>query len=227
MFSALLLSFVLLGADDGSGKQKPPTQDELARYDAAQEKAAGNAAAQVKLALWCEAHGLAAERAEHLRKAIANDPSNVLAHALLGQLAYHKEWDSSDAIAKKIQTDPAQRAARSPNTSIAALARSTPPMPSSRSPSGVIRTASKIKRSPTITRYFDSIPHATRSGAGWATKSRASNGSSPRRSPPTSKTPTVSGGPTNNGNRASSEFETDSIARIERGEPRPRKASPT
>ena len=109
MFSALLVSFVLFGTDDNSGKQKPPTAAELARYDAASDKAAGNAAAQVKLALWCEAHGLAAERAEHLRKAIANDPSNVLARALLGQLVYRREWDSTDAIAKKIQSDPAQR----------------------------------------------------------------------------------------------------------------------
>jgi hypothetical protein len=109
MLSALLLCFMVLATDDDSGKQKPLTPAELARYDAACEKAAGNAAAQVKLALWCDAHGLVAERAEHLRKAIANDPSNVLARALLGQLAYRREWDSTDAIAKKIQNDPSQR----------------------------------------------------------------------------------------------------------------------
>jgi tetratricopeptide (TPR) repeat protein len=110
MFATLLLSVVFLGTDDNSGKQKPLTPDELARYDAASEKAAGNGAAQVKLALWCDAHGLATERAEHLRKAIANDPSNVLAHALLGHLAYRKVWDSIDVVAKSIQNDPAERA---------------------------------------------------------------------------------------------------------------------
>ena len=35
-------------------------------YDAARQKAGKDPAALVKLAIWCEAHGLRAERAKHL-----------------------------------------------------------------------------------------------------------------------------------------------------------------
>ena len=34
-------------------------------------------------------------------KAISIDPSNVLARALLGQLAYRGDWGSTDAVAQK------------------------------------------------------------------------------------------------------------------------------
>jgi Pretoxin HINT domain len=109
MFSALLLSFVLLGTDENGGSQGALSPADRSQYEAARAKAADNAPAHVRLALWCESHGLATERAQHLAKAIAIDPSNKLARALLGQAAYRKEWDATDAVAKKIQSDAALR----------------------------------------------------------------------------------------------------------------------
>ena len=49
----------------------PPRADDLAAYRAASDKAGRTADAQLKLALWCEAHGLDAERLKHLALAVA------------------------------------------------------------------------------------------------------------------------------------------------------------
>ena len=45
----------------------------------ARKKAGRDAKAQVRLALWCEAHGLTAERLKHLSLAVLYDPANALA----------------------------------------------------------------------------------------------------------------------------------------------------
>ena len=109
MISTLLLGLVLLGGDGGGGGLETLSAAERSAYEAAKDKAGKNAAAQVKLALWCEARGLLKERAEHLEKAVSIDPSNALARGLLGQLAYRGEWQTPDAVERKIQSDPVER----------------------------------------------------------------------------------------------------------------------
>jgi hypothetical protein len=74
-------------------------------------KAGKDAPSQVKLALWCEAHGLDAERVNHLARAVLADPKNVTARGLLGLLAICGRWESAEKIGERIKADE-QRAAR-------------------------------------------------------------------------------------------------------------------
>src|SRR5580704_3652550 len=75
-------------------------------YETAAAKAGKNAAAHVQLALWCEAHGLTAERIKHLTEAISLDSSNVLARGLLGLVAFQGKWAKPDQVEQGIQRDP-------------------------------------------------------------------------------------------------------------------------
>jgi len=110
MVSMMLMCFGLLGADD-----RPPAADRAAKpaieaYQAAQAKAGPNAADQVRLALWCEAHGLSAERIKHLALAVVYDPSHALARGLSGLVAYQGEWKKPDQVSRAVQDDPATKA---------------------------------------------------------------------------------------------------------------------
>ena len=57
-------------------------------YEQARKDAGRDAAAHVRLALWCESHGMSAERMKHLAMAVLYDPSNALARGLMGLVAY-------------------------------------------------------------------------------------------------------------------------------------------
>src|SRR5262249_20323528 len=65
------------------------------------------AQAQVRLALWCEAHGLPAERMKHLALAVLYDPSNALARGLLGLVADQGKWERPEVVGRRIEDDPA------------------------------------------------------------------------------------------------------------------------
>ncbi len=103
MLHAILLCLVLVG--DG-GKPAEATTADRAAYDAAAAKAGKNPAAHVKLALWCETHGLSSERIKHLTIASSLDPSNALARALLGLVAFQGKWAKPDQVEKEIHADP-------------------------------------------------------------------------------------------------------------------------
>ncbi len=76
MFSVLVLALALAASgDDAAGST---SKQDLADYQAARANAGKNAPDQVRLVLWCEAHGLSAERIKHLALAIAYDPSSAL-----------------------------------------------------------------------------------------------------------------------------------------------------
>ena len=75
MVYATLLCWAMLGDQNASAASAP---SDLAAYQAAQKAAGRDANAQVRLALWCEAHGLTAERVKHLGLAVLSDPSNML-----------------------------------------------------------------------------------------------------------------------------------------------------
>ncbi len=78
---ALVLAWGLVaaGPDAPPLLQADPTPAELAAYEAGRAAAGKSPAAQVKLALWCEAHGLKAERVRHLALAVLADPANAAA----------------------------------------------------------------------------------------------------------------------------------------------------
>jgi hypothetical protein len=104
MLSLLAVCLGLLAADDASS---PPDSADRAAYEAAQAKAGHDAKAHVRLALWCEAHGLDAERMKHLAMAVLYEPSNGLARGLMGLVAYQGKWERPDVVGREIQEDPA------------------------------------------------------------------------------------------------------------------------
>ncbi|MGO9469097.1 MAG: polymorphic toxin-type HINT domain-containing protein [Isosphaeraceae bacterium] len=95
------------------GDQKAPATrapSDLAIYQTAKKETGRDADAHVRLALWCEAHGLSAERAKHLALAILYDPANALARGLTGLVSYKGKWGRPETIGKQIQTDPERQA---------------------------------------------------------------------------------------------------------------------
>jgi tetratricopeptide (TPR) repeat protein len=109
MISSILLSVVIVAEAD-SGEGAPTKPSELETYKAAQSKVGHDASAHVRLALWCEAHGLSAERLKHLAKALLTDPKNVAARGLLGLVSYDGRWQRPDDVSKTVQEDPRLKA---------------------------------------------------------------------------------------------------------------------
>ncbi len=111
MVRTIFLCCVLLGSNGADDEQIAAARStDLAGYQAAKSTVGRDADAHVRLALWCEAHGLTAERLKHLSMAILYDPSNTLARGLMGLVAYHGKWDRPDVIGREIQNDPARQA---------------------------------------------------------------------------------------------------------------------
>ena len=72
---------LILAATVGSFADEPPaspSKPDTAAYNEARTKAGKSADAHVRLALWCEAHGMNAERIKHLALAVLYEPSNAL-----------------------------------------------------------------------------------------------------------------------------------------------------
>jgi len=81
--------------------------DILKSYESAKVVAGRDPEAQIKLALWCEAHGLKAERVKHLALAVLADPANATARGLLGLVAYKGRWQRPEAVRKAVESDSA------------------------------------------------------------------------------------------------------------------------
>ena len=105
---AALVCATLLGLADGDN---PPAvaavADEYRQAKAASGRTPGD---QIRLALWCEAHGLTAERMRHLALAVLADPANATARGLSGLVARDGRWLPPDSVAQAIRTDPATSA---------------------------------------------------------------------------------------------------------------------
>ena len=104
MVHAIVLCCAILA--DGGKPGGPSTADRVA-YQVAAGKAGKNAGAHVRLALWCEAHGLADERTKHLNLAISIDPTNALARGLLGLVTFQGKWEKPDAVKQQLADDAA------------------------------------------------------------------------------------------------------------------------
>jgi len=103
MVAAFLLCSALIG------QPASPAHDvsaDLKAYQEARAIAGRTADDQVKLALWCEAHGLDAERLTHLTRATLIDPSNQAARGLLGQVSYKGKWLRPEDVEAAIGADP-------------------------------------------------------------------------------------------------------------------------
>ena len=87
-----------------SASEAPPAKV-LAEYGKAAAEAGRDADAHVRLALWCEAAGLEAERVKHLALAVLLRPSHPTARGLMGLVAYRDHWQPPEAVAAKVSSD--------------------------------------------------------------------------------------------------------------------------
>ena len=112
MFSALLVCVACLGSEPANlaAAGSPSNAPALAAYQQAREKVGRDADAHVRLALWCENHGLSSERLKHLTIAVLTDPAHARARGLLGLVAFRGRWQSPEEIRKKLQADEASSA---------------------------------------------------------------------------------------------------------------------
>ena len=83
----------------------------MAAYHAARAGIGRDADAHIRLALWCEGHGMPAERLKHLAIAILTDPSHARARGLMGLVAFRGQWQSPDAVIARVESDGAYAAA--------------------------------------------------------------------------------------------------------------------
>ncbi len=102
-----MLSVVLMAVGSIVGLVDTPPQADPAEYARLKAVTPRDAESQVKLALWCEAHGLESERVRHLAIAVLSDPSNALARGLMGLVEVQGKWKRPDDVAKSIKNDTA------------------------------------------------------------------------------------------------------------------------
>jgi hypothetical protein len=81
------------------------SQSNLAAYESARKQAGRDADAQIKLALWCESHGLSAERVKHLTLAVLNSPNHATARGLLGLMFNQGKWLKPAEIGSHLAAD--------------------------------------------------------------------------------------------------------------------------
>ncbi len=105
MFAMALLCLGLVDSADPSSADKTAYQEAAA-------KAGKDPSAQVKLALWCEAHGMNAERMKHLAAAVAQDPGHAVARGLMGLVARGGKWERPEDVSREVKDDPRLKALR-------------------------------------------------------------------------------------------------------------------
>ena len=107
MLSILLAGLLLAATEDGPAA--PAAGNDLSAYREMLAKSGRDADAQVRMALWCEAHGLKPERLRHLAAAVMADPSHAAARGLMGLVAYGGRWERPDAVAAEVGPTPSGR----------------------------------------------------------------------------------------------------------------------
>jgi hypothetical protein len=103
MVSTLVLGVGLVLAVPGD--EGPPPSTDQSAYEAAKAKAGRDPQAHIRLALWCERHGLPAERLKHLALAVLTDPQNATARGLMGLVEYGGKWSKPDEVNARVKTD--------------------------------------------------------------------------------------------------------------------------
>jgi hypothetical protein len=96
-----MLGLVVCAAVLGSDLAPPPANT----YAEARALAGRSPDDQVRLALWCEARGMVAERWNHLAMAVLADPGHAAARGLMGLVAYRGQWRRPEAVADRLGSD--------------------------------------------------------------------------------------------------------------------------
>ena len=91
--------------EDWETAPEPPPGDALATYHDLVKRSGGDADTQVRLALWCEASGLAPERLKHLTLAVLTDPGHATARGLFGQVAFRGRWRRPEDLDELLRVD--------------------------------------------------------------------------------------------------------------------------
>ena len=110
MVSAWLLTCALGIAGDVAPEARGPSGADLAAYESARAAAGRDAEAHVRLALWCESRGMAAERTALLTRAVLLDPSNAKARGLLGFVKYDDKWLRPEEVTRAVEESPERQA---------------------------------------------------------------------------------------------------------------------
>jgi hypothetical protein len=98
----LILAGVTAAAEPTAGA---PDRDDLESYRSAAARVGRDADAHVRLALWCEAHGLEPERLKHLALAVLNAPDHAAARGLMGLLEEGGRWVTPEVAAERVRGD--------------------------------------------------------------------------------------------------------------------------
>lgn len=117
MLSALFLGSLLLAA--------MPDSAALDAYETARVNAKQDPDAHVRLAVWCELHGLDAYKMKHLALAVLIDPAHATARGLLGMIADRGKWQRPEAVSEKRKADQALSAALAEYNAKRALLKNT------------------------------------------------------------------------------------------------------
>ena len=114
MFSAFLVCTACLAGElpRSLDSDSQPVAGSRSSYAQLKSQSGRNADDHIRLALWCEANGLAAERLKHLTIATLKDPASATARGLLGLVAFNSGWHSPEAISRKLKADQAQSSLR-------------------------------------------------------------------------------------------------------------------
>jgi len=105
MFATLIVAVMTMVAGSDDSSTTAPTADDFKAYEAAKTKVGRDATSQVRLALWCEKHGLSAEKVKHLALAVLANPADSTARGLLGLVAYQGKWKTPEAIKNSVKND--------------------------------------------------------------------------------------------------------------------------
>ncbi|WP_422928141.1 polymorphic toxin-type HINT domain-containing protein [Singulisphaera sp. PoT] len=109
MFGALFVALALVAAAPDQAppqpRDQPPSAETLKTYEKLKQGIGRDADAQVRLALWCEAHGLKAEQVRHLALAVLTTPNHAKARGLLGLATYRGKWQRPEAISGAVNGD--------------------------------------------------------------------------------------------------------------------------
>ena len=82
-----------------------PTPEEMSAYQAAAAKAGRDVLAHIRLASWCEIHGMQIERHKHLGIALELAPDHPAVHGLLGQVRDNGEWRMPQAVVEDYRSN--------------------------------------------------------------------------------------------------------------------------
>lgn len=105
MLTSSMHLFVALGLLAAPPTPPIPGPAEFVLYEEIKAQASPDADSQFRLALWCEARGLYAERAKHLALAVLRDPSHAAARGLMGLVWHEGRWKRPDVVAESVKAD--------------------------------------------------------------------------------------------------------------------------